>query len=79
MSGNHLNMNRNKRSVAIDLKLDAAKGVLRKLTASADLFIHNMRPQAIEQLGFGYAAVAQLKPDIVYVGAYGFGGEDLRV
>jgi len=73
MSGSYLNMNRNKRSVAIDLKLDAAKGVLRKLAASADVFIHNMRPQAIERLGFGYDAVAQMKPDIVYVGAYGFG------
>jgi crotonobetainyl-CoA:carnitine CoA-transferase CaiB-like acyl-CoA transferase len=73
MSGSYLNMNRNKRSVAIDLKLDAAKGVLRKLAASADVFIHNMRPQAIERLGFGYEAVARIKPDIVYVGAYGFG------
>lgn len=73
MSGSYLNMNRNKRSIAIDLKLDAAKDVLRKLAASADVFIHNMRPQAIERLGFGYEAVARIKPDIVYVGAYGFG------
>ncbi|MDB5873470.1 MAG: L-carnitine dehydratase/bile acid-inducible protein [Ramlibacter sp.] len=75
MSGSFLNMNRNKRSLAIDLKQDAAKEVLRRLIATADVFIHNMRPHAIERLGFDYAKVAALKPDIVYVGAYGFGQE----
>ncbi|VTU37412.1 Formyl-coenzyme A transferase [Variovorax sp. PBL-E5] len=73
MSGSFLNMNRNKRSVAIDLKQAGAKEVLRRLAATADVFIHNMRPQAIERLGFGYEAVAALNPGIVYVGAYGFG------
>ena len=42
---------------------------------TADVLVHNMRPQAIERLGFDYAAVAAIKPDIVYVGAYGFGQE----
>ena len=73
MSGSFLNMNRNKRSIALDLKHEAAKDVLRKLVATADVFIHNMRPQAIARLGFGYEAVAAMKPGIVYVGAYGFG------
>jgi crotonobetainyl-CoA:carnitine CoA-transferase CaiB-like acyl-CoA transferase len=73
MGGIYLNMNRNKRSVALDLKRDDAKEVLRRLVATADVFVHNMRPEAIERLGFGYAAVAAIKPDIVYVGAYGFG------
>ncbi|MDP3619749.1 MAG: CoA transferase [Ramlibacter sp.] len=73
MSGSFMNMNRNKRSVALDLKQDAARAVLRQLIESADVFIHNMRPAAIGRLGFGYEDVAAMKPDIVYVGAYGFG------
>jgi len=73
MGGIYLNANRNKRSLALDLKRDDAKDVLRRLLRTADVFVHNMRPEAIERLGFGYAAVSALKPDIVYVGAYGFG------
>jgi crotonobetainyl-CoA:carnitine CoA-transferase CaiB-like acyl-CoA transferase len=73
MGGIYLNANRNKRSLALDLKRDDAKDVLRRLVGTADVFVHNMRPEAIERLGFGYAAVSALKPDIVYVGAYGFG------
>jgi crotonobetainyl-CoA:carnitine CoA-transferase CaiB-like acyl-CoA transferase len=73
MGGIYLNANRNKRSLALDLKQEAAKQALRRLIPTADVFVHNMRPQAIERLGFGYEAVAALKPDIVYVGAYGFG------
>jgi len=73
MGGIYLNANRNKRSVALDLKHEGAKEVLRRLVATADVFVHNMRPQAIERLGFDYAAVSAIRPDIVYVGAYGFG------
>jgi len=75
MSGSFLNMNRNKRSIAVDLKRPGAQEVLRRLVATAEVFVHNMRPQAIERLGFGYEAVAALNPGIVYVGAYGFGQE----
>lgn len=73
MGGIYLNANRNKRSLALDLKQEAGREVLRRLIPTADVFVHNMRPQAIERLGFGYEAVAALKPDVVYVGAYGFG------
>ena len=73
MGGTYLNANRNKRSLALDLKQEAAKEALRRLIPTADVFVHNMRPQAIARLGFDYAAVSALKPDIVYVGAYGFG------
>ncbi len=73
MGGIYLNANRNKRSVALDLKQESARAMLRRLIATADVFVHNMRPQAIERLGFDYASVAAVKPDIVYVGAYGFG------
>ncbi len=73
MGGIFLNTNRNKRSIALDLKQEAAKEVLRRMVPTADVFVHNMRPQAIEKLGFDYEAVAAIKPDIVYCGAYGFG------
>ncbi len=73
MGGIYLNANRNKRSLAIDLKQESAKEALRRLIPTADVFVHNMRPQAIERLGFGYDAVSAIKTDIVYVGAYGFG------
>ena len=66
-------LNRNKRSVAIDLKSEAGKRALQKLVRSGDIFIHNMRPEAIKRLGFGYADVAALKPDIIYVEAVGYG------
>jgi crotonobetainyl-CoA:carnitine CoA-transferase CaiB-like acyl-CoA transferase len=66
-------LNRNKRSVAIDLKSDAGKRALQKLVRSGDIFIHNMRPEAIKRLGFGYTDVAALKPDIIYVEAVGYG------
>ncbi len=68
----YLNGNRNKRAIALDLKAEAGKAALRKLIETADVFIHNMRPAAIERLGFGYEQVREVKDDIVYCGAYGF-------
>ena len=72
MSGPFLQTNRNKRSIALDLKQDSARGALRALVRTSDVFLHNMRPAAINKLGFGYDDVAREKPDIVYCGAYGY-------
>ncbi len=72
MGGAFLNANRNKRSIALNLKDEDAKQVLRDLIKSADVLVHNMRPAAIARLGFAYDDVAQLKPDIIYCGAYGY-------
>ena len=66
-------LNRNKRAVAIDLKSDAGKRALQKLVRSGDVFIHNMRPEAMRRLGFSYADVSAIKPDIIYVEAVGYG------
>ncbi len=68
-------LNRNKRSIALDLKTEPAKRALRKLIATADIFIHNMRPESIARLGFGYKAVAAIKPEIIYVEAMGYAPE----
>ncbi|HXQ46281.1 MAG TPA: CoA transferase [Caulobacteraceae bacterium] len=64
--------NRNKRSVALDLKTDEGRAALRKLVVTADVFIHNMRPDSMARLGFAYEEVAKIKPDIVYVEAMGY-------
>jgi crotonobetainyl-CoA:carnitine CoA-transferase CaiB-like acyl-CoA transferase len=73
MYGGFLNLNRNKRSVLLDLKAPADREVFEKLITTADVFVHSLRPQAIERLGYPYARVRELKSDIVYCGAYGFG------
>lgn len=65
-------LNRNKRSVTLDLKTEPGKRALRKLVRHGDIFIHNMRPEAIARLGFSYEAVAAEKPDIIYVEAVGY-------
>lgn len=68
-----LAINRNKRSIAVDLKSAEGGEILKRLVAGADVLVHNMRVAAIERLGFGYRAVAELNPDIVYCAATGFG------
>jgi formyl-CoA transferase len=73
MSSNFLAVNRNKRSIAVDLKSSEGRGILERLVRGADVLVHNMRVAAIERLGFGYGAVERLKPGIVYCAATGFG------
>jgi crotonobetainyl-CoA:carnitine CoA-transferase CaiB-like acyl-CoA transferase len=65
-------LNRNKRSLALDLKSEAGRRALTRLVKTAHVFIHNMRPEAIKRLGFSYDDVAAIKPDIVYVEAVGY-------
>ncbi len=67
--------NRNKRSVALDLKSEPGRRALARLIGTADIFIHNMRPEAVARLGFSYEAVAAIKSDIVYVEAMGYAPE----
>jgi crotonobetainyl-CoA:carnitine CoA-transferase CaiB-like acyl-CoA transferase len=73
MSAAYLMKGRNKRSVMLDLKQPAGLEVLQRLTQTADVFVHNMRPQATRKLGIDYGAVSAWKPDIVYAAATGFG------
>ena len=67
------NHNRNKRSIALDLKHPDGKAVLRRLVGTADAFVHNMRQEAIDRLGFGFDVVRELNPRAVYCAAVGFG------
>jgi len=73
MSSIFLAINRNKRSLAVDLKSAAGREILQRLVTGADVLVHNMRVAAIERLGFGYRAVVGINPDIVYCAATGFG------
>ncbi|HCX14519.1 MAG TPA: CoA transferase [Rhodospirillaceae bacterium] len=73
MAALFLNCNRNKRSLVLDLKQKSARDVLLKLAKSADLLIHNYRPQAMQKLGLDYAAIKKVNPGIVYAGAHGYG------
>lgn len=70
--GMFLNVNRGKRSLALDLKQPAARAALLKLAENADVFIHSMRAQAIGRLGLDYAALKAANPKIVYANLYGF-------
>jgi formyl-CoA transferase len=73
MSSIFLAINRNKRSIAVDLKCVEGREILKRLVPGADVLVHNMRVAAIERLGFGYRAVTDINPDIVYCAATGFG------
>ena len=73
MSSYFAAVNRNKLSIALDLKSDAGKRDLMQLLRQADVLIHNYRPGVLERLGFGYEALHRENPRLVYAGASGFG------
>jgi crotonobetainyl-CoA:carnitine CoA-transferase CaiB-like acyl-CoA transferase len=75
VSGPMLNLYRNKRSVVLDLKRDEARRALEALIATADVFVHNLRPRVMERLGFTYDAVRAHNADIIYCSAFGFGSD----
>ncbi|MBM3527264.1 MAG: CoA transferase [Alphaproteobacteria bacterium] len=66
----------NKRSIALDLKQEADREVLKKLVATADVFVENYRPGAFEALGLGYEDLAKINPRLIYASfsAFGQGG-----
>lgn len=73
MGGPWMNCNRNKRSISINLKTAEGKEVLNELLQSADVLIHNMRPMAMNKLGFSYENVKAINPRILYCFSSGFG------
>jgi hypothetical protein len=66
------NLNRNKRSLALDLKRPAAKEALLRLVETADVFVHNMRLGAASRLGLDYADLQKRNPKLIYAAASGF-------
>ena len=67
-----LALNRNKRSVVLDLKQEQARQVLERLIEGADVLLHNMRPQAARRLGLSYGDLASRHPRLVYASASGY-------
>ena len=66
-------LNRNKRSLVLDLKQPAAREILLKLAATSDVFLEAYRPGALEKMGLGAADVKLVNPKIVYTSVSGFG------
>ena len=72
MSAMHMNVNRNKRSLTLNLKRPQALEVLMRLVDTADVFVHSMRPAAAERLGIGYAKLGARNPRLIYAFAPGY-------
>lgn len=75
MGAIYLHLNRNKRSVVLDLKTDEGREACLQLVREVDILLYNVRPQSMDRMGLSYKAVKTVNPKIVYVGAYGFGNE----
>ena len=78
ITGNRINvsflsLNRNKRSLAVDLKSDAGQAVIRKLVEKADVFIQNYRAGVAGRLGVDYDTLSAINPGLVYVSMTGYG------
>ena len=72
-SPNFLAWNRNKRSLALDLKAQDAKGILYKIAEKADVVVQNFRPGVLAKLGFGYEDFKRINPRIIYCSGSGYG------
>jgi len=66
-------VNRNKRGIALNLKTDAGRGVLRRLLQGTDVLIENFRRGVMERLGFGYETLEKINPRLIYCSISGFG------
>ncbi len=72
MAAMYLGLNRNKRSVVLDLTTEAGRAAFRDLVRSADVVMHNIRTQKLAKLGLDYATLKAVKDDIVYAALKGF-------
>lgn len=68
-----LTLNRNKRSLAVDLKSAEGRKILHRLIAESDVFVQNFRPGTIERMGFDEATLRAIRPDLIFVSISGFG------
>ena len=67
------NLNRNKRSITVDMKQEAGKEVIRKLVKESDVLVHNFRQGVMEKLGFGYEDLKEINPALIYAASSGWG------
>ena len=75
MGAGFMAINRNKRSIAVDLKQKDGQAVVRRLARDADVVVHNMRAKSAAKLGIDYAALKRENPKLVYCFSAGFGSE----
>ena len=68
-------LNRNKRSVTLDLKREDERAVVLRLAETADVVVSNFRPGVMERMGFGYEALRRINPRIIYASGSGFGSD----
>ena len=73
VSASHAYLNRNKRSLALDLKQPEALEIVRQLVAEYDIVLEQFRPGVMERLGLGYEALKALNPKLIYVSITGYG------
>lgn len=73
MGAGFINLNRNKRSLSIDLRAPESRAVVDKLVSRSDLVMHNMRPSSAERIGIGFERLKQINPRIAYCYTAGFG------
>lgn len=72
-SATFMTMNRGKRGIAVDLKQPEGAEIVRKLAATADVFVQNYRPGVVKRLGLDYEALKQVNPRLIYCQISGFG------
>jgi len=68
-----VNLNRNKKSMTLNLRTDEGKEIFRKLAKTADVVVENFRPNVMERLGLDYERLKEINPRIIYCGITGFG------
>ncbi|TCK25759.1 CaiB/BaiF CoA transferase family protein [Pseudonocardia endophytica] len=73
MAAIFLHLNRNKRSLVLDLKTTEGRDAVRRMARRADVLLHSLRPAAMRRLGLSYADLSEDNPRMVYCGCFGFG------
>jgi formyl-CoA transferase len=72
-SAYYMNLNRNKRSLTVNLKTEKGKDIFRKLVGKVDILLENFRPGTMEKLGLGWEELKKIKPSLIYGCISGFG------
>tara|TARA_B100000953_G_scaffold290648_2_gene276043 strand:+ start:517 stop:1716 length:1200 start_codon:yes stop_codon:yes gene_type:complete len=75
ISAMYASVNRGKRSVALDLSQEEGVSILKKIAASADVFVQNFRPGAVDRMGIGPDTLLEINPELIYVSISGFGSD----
>ena len=68
-----VNLNRNKRSITLDLKTDEGKEIIRRLAKPSDVLVENFRPGVMDRLGLGYEELKKINSGLIYAAITGFG------